>query len=274
MIWRETRPRTGFRPEGPVMRITFLEPDLGGAAVLRTPDGHCVVIDPGPGRKGENLVTFLDDLGIRNVTAVLTCASERNAGAAKALLEALKLDRVVHERSAQKLKSLEEWLSEARRMGVSEMSLSDGDRVGLASNVALEALSPPDTNIEDRRISESMVFRIRYGDVRILFLSEGGPDVEGYLISSGRDLSSDVLVIGGPSDSQAVSLELISLVRPGYFVLRAGGAYGRPSRSLLSRISTEHTGADAFRTDTDGRIELATDGRTIALEKAEGSGNN
>lgn len=272
-MWRETRTRAGFVPRGPVMRITFLEPALGGSAVLQTADGKCLVIDPGPADKGEKLVSFLEDLGIRNVTAVLTRGSEADAGAARALLEALKLDRIVRGRSASGSESLGAWFSEAGRPGVSEMLLSEGDRLGLTKNAALEALSPPAEPASDRRVSESLVFRVRYGDVRVLFLSEGGPEIEGHLIGSGKDLVSDVLVVGEPSDAKSVSLELISMVRPRYFVLRSGGAAGRPSRSLLSRINTEHTGADVYRTDTDGRIELVTDGKTLVVERSTGVRN-
>ena len=50
------------------------------------------------------------------------------------------------------------------------------------------------------------------------------------------------------------------------------GRSERTSRSVLRQIDPRNTGADLYRTDLDGIVEIATDGEQIAVSREAGRG--
>ena len=55
-------------------------------------------------------------------------------------------------------------------------------------------------------------------------------------------------------------------MRPSYCIVMPGRGADRPSPTVCDRIKTENTGAEVYRTDSDGPIKMTSDGRSILVE--------
>jgi beta-lactamase superfamily II metal-dependent hydrolase len=98
-------------------------------------------------------------------------------------------------------------------------------------------------------------------------MSDANAEDEGYLIRSGQDLASDVLVIGRNGRLGRTSLELLFAVKPRHCIVLAGSGANRPSRGLLERIDGKNTGANVYRTDIHGIIKMISDGNVVTVEQ-------
>lgn len=259
--------------EGPALVVEFLDADLGCAVVVRTPEGQTVVIDPGPLETAGALAQYLHDRGVGQASVLISNPSDIRAGALESLLDAVTVTRLWRGQIEGRTRAWKRAMEIARGQNIPEKVVSGGTRLSLSKSVLVETLSPPAGLLKDAdRDNNSLVVRISYGSVRFLLLSDAGTQAEGYLISSGAELSSDVLAVGRHGRTGATSLELLRALRPRVIVVGAGiGEYG-PSPTVLARIDPEHTGADLYRTDRDGVVTLATDGESI-VARTEGAGD-
>lgn len=257
--------------EGPALVIEFLDAELGCAVVVRTPEGKTLVVDPGPPETVGALTQYLRDRGVEQVGVMISNPSDVRAGALESLLDDLTVTRVWRGEIEGRSRAWKRAMENVRGQAIPEKVVSGGVRLRLSKSVLLETLSPPPGLLNDaNRENNSLVVRISYGSVRFLLLADSGTRAEGYLISSGADLSSDVLVVGRHGRAGGTSLELLRFVRPQVIVVGAGTGEYVPSSAVLARIDPRHTGAELYRTDRDGVVTLATDGESI-VARTEGA---
>ena len=251
---------------GPVLTARFLDASFGSAVTMRTPDNKVVVIDPPSGRGAKALADLLGEERVREITVVLTNPTAERALALAALCKAVRVSRVIRPELGPATESWKQTLARAGCGPVADTALAGGDTLGLSPKVALEALGPVREKARGG-YDGSLVFRVRFGAKTILFGSEARTAGESDLISSGRDLTSSVLVVGGHGLYRGVSLELLSMVRPEIIVVSSSS---KLPASSLSRLSARNTGAALYRTYKDGIIQIDTDGRSIQVATGGG----
>lgn len=257
-------------PRGKALVASFLNADLGGAVVFETPEGNFVVFDPGSESKVEALAGYLKTVGARSVTLVVTFPSPECADAARKLIGLFPVDRVIHGEMPGVSRDWDRTLEAIGEARIPELILSGGDSLHLSKKVKLEVLSPPRgllEGTEEASGNNSLVARVSFGRTGFLLTSQARIEAEGHLIQSGADLQSSVMIVPRYGQAGSTSLELISLVRPECFVVMDGGRGGRPSASVLARISTRNTGAQVYRTDKDGPFDIVSNGRSIEVVK-------
>jgi competence protein ComEC len=136
--------------------------------------------------------------------------------------------------------------------------------INLTSTAKLELLHPFDeasTNLRDRDINDdSLVLKLSYGEVDILFTGDIERAAELRLAESGMDLHAEILKVPHHGSKTSSSPEFLSLVRPqfGIFSLSARNPYKFPPRQILRRY--RNFGCEVLRTDELGAITLKTDG--------------
>ncbi len=151
----------------------------------------------------------------------------------------------------------------------------------LSKTVRLDILSPPGGPFREKGFPKqqqsakwddnSLVTRITYRGKRFLLLSDAGPKGQARLIEQPNDLRSNVLVVGRHGKRGGASLEILLLARPEVCIVPVGISE-RPSRLVLRQIDPKNTGADLYRTDLDGIVEVVTDGQQIVVNREVGRG--
>lgn len=246
---------------GPALKARFLDQDFGTASVLTMPDGGVIAVDPSSGRPAQALIELLAAEGVQQIDVIISTPSRDNARALAELGSALAIRRVIRPEFGRATAGWMRWLKSGKWKPKSENVVSRGDRVRLGPKVVMEVLNPP--NDADLRGSsdDSLVFRVVYKETSILYLSSIGAKGEAELIASKQYLQSSIMVAARNARYGSNSLELLSTVRPQVCVV-AALRNNKPSAGVMSRLSTNNTGAALYRTDKDGIIEIDTDGRS------------
>ena len=137
--------------------------------------------------------------------------------------------------------------------------------VDLTSTARLELLHPFDaasTNLHDKDANnDSLVLKLTYGEVRILFTGDIGRKVELQLVESGKDLRAHIIKVPHHGSKTSSSAEFLDAVRPQYAIFSLGqrNRYRFPSKVVVERY--RERGCRVLRTDQRGAIRLRTDGR-------------
>lgn len=111
--------------------------------------------------------------------------------------------------------------------------------------------------------NNSLLSKIRYGNISALMTGDCERPVESYLIKNNIDIRSDILKVGHHGSRYASSNDFLNIVSPDVAVIQCGkdNSYGHPHQEALERISGHF--AQILRTDTRGTIVLNTDGTKI-----------
>ncbi len=259
-------------PQGPTISISFLDADQGGGCVIRTPEGKCALIDPGPHETAKELTNFLRKKGIDQLKLIITNPTSNRSGAVKDIAESFIVSHlIVCEKPGLSYSRIK-----TGQTKLSKSSMICGDIIELSKSVQISVLSPP-RGLFDKQNSysdnNSSVLQLSFKNNRVLLCSDIRPAAEAYLIKSNIDIKSDILLLPRNPRYDSISLEFLSSVRPAYCILTCGGRFGTPSASLLRRIDEKKLDAYIYRTDKDGTIELIADGHNI-LVTGSGGGQN
>jgi competence protein ComEC len=249
------------------LTLFFLRIGQGDAAAIRTPRGRWILVDAGPAGlardAGRRIVApFLLRHGARSLaTVVVSHAHADHLGGLGSVLERVPAAGIIEPglpvRDSIYLAMLDRIESSGTtwhpgRRG--EWWTTDGTRFTIVH---------PDTTWpgwgEDLN-EDSVVLLLEYGRFRALFTGDAGMPVEARL--RGRIGKVDVLKAGHHGSRTATGDGWLAELDPTAVVVSVGvNRYGHPSPDALRRIAA--SGAELWRTDRDGTVEVRTDGSTV-----------
>ena len=106
----------------------------------------------------------------------------------------------------------------------------------------------------------SAVIKIEYKEISMLFTGDAEYSEENDILSSGYDVSADILKVGHHGSSSSSSPEFIAAVNPKTAVISvgAGNKYGHPTNEVLAVLN--NAGINIYRTDESGTVVITSDG--------------
>ena len=249
--------------------IHFIDVGQGDASFIELPDGQNILIDSGGPATGPKLVEYLRSLHIKKINhLILTHPHDDHTGGIFSLLPAFEIERFYDNGFSNFGSSIYFDYVTAVRGKLSKYSILQAGESFALQNTRLEVLNPllpPTGNINN----DSMVIRLIYRDIRVLFAGDVGTTGEFRLLKVSADIQSQILKAGHHGENDALSEEFLEAVRPEAALVSVSmiNRYARPHQSVLDRLSRRNI--KILRTDLHGHVVLKTDGRTysIATEK-------
>ena len=248
--------------EGGAFEVHFIDVGQADAALVAC-DGRYMLIDGGNAEDSDLVYAYLERHGAKHLDyMVASHAHEDHIGGLSGALNYAAVDTAfspVTEYNSKVFRDMVKFLGE---QGKSLTVPAPGDSFSLGS-ARVEILGPV-KEYEDAN-DTSIVLRIDYGETSFLFTGDMEKGAEADLLDSGADVKADVLKAGHHGSDTSSSYQFIRAVMPQYAVLSvgAGNKYGHPSDEVLSRF--RDAGAEVYRTDMQGHIIAASDGKTVTF---------
>ena len=118
--------------------------------------------------------------------------------------------------------------------------------------------------------NNSIVLRLRYGNVTFLFTGDASRKAEASILEAGLRLQADILKVGHHGSVWASSPQFLKSVMPKVAVYMASGRppkkYGIPKPHPETIVALEEVGAKVYGADTHGTIMITTDGKTYTID--------
>jgi len=245
-----------------VLKVSFLDVGQGDAIVIELPDGEVVLVDGGPEKSGETILSFLaDNKIIRLDYVVATHLHDDHIGGLDEVLEKIPVEVIILPEAADPSKDAGRNLLTAIAAANLEPVLAQ-PRTDLVTgdSLSVNVLGPLKTSYSNPN-DRSVILKVSYGDIDFLFMGDAEKSAEAGLVSSGQDLSAEVLKVGHHGSKTSSTSEFLAYVNPDYAVISVGldNKYHHPDAETLDVLIG--TGAFIFRTDLQGTI-VATATRT------------
>ena len=244
-------------PKEIAAQITVLDVGAGAAVHIRTSQGDWL-FDCGSARDYERVLRpYLHEAGVNRIDGLLfTHGDSLHIGGGESLLVDF-IPRVLIDNPAPDRSTVHRRLREAVLMQrLHLLGAKAGMERAISPNVNAKILFPPPEFNANTADDQAMVVKLSTPSARILFISDSGPTTEEFLLSSGSDLRSEVLVKGQHHSGKSGSDQFLDAVRPKLIVAtsRDFPQQERISDEWAERVRTR--GIKLFRQDETGAVEI------------------
>jgi competence protein ComEC len=259
-----------------MVEVHVLDVGQGDALALRSPRGRWVVVDAGGAwRAGDagrtTVVPYIARRGGEVAAFVLSHPHTDHVGGAAAVIAALEPARYYDAAFAGAAERYLASLRAARGAGSAWTRVRPDDSVAV-DGMWLTFLGPDSAwtaELADAN-DASVVLRVRYGDVRLLFMGDAEAAEEQWLLSrSASALQADVIKVGHHGSRTSSTPGFLDAVRPRVAIVSVGALnrFGHPSPEVV--LDYVRRGAQVLRTDQLGTFVIRTDGRRLFAEAAD-----
>lgn len=255
------------------LKAYFLDVGQGDASVILFRD-KVILIDAGEMETGGRVVADLQKLGVRKIDLlVATHPHSDHIGGMQEILRAFPVGRVLDSGVPASSPLYEHFLTAVDEKDIPYLVAGHGQTIDLDPLLQVLVLSAPGERIGDDLNAESIVLRISFGSISLLYEGDATTAAEEVMMKSGYPLDAQVLKAGHHGSSTSGSAAFLSRVRPELAVISLGAdnPYGHPHRETLDRLAA--AGASVYRTDLDGTVLVTSDGAGYSVVTEKDGGN-
>jgi competence protein ComEC len=242
----------GLRPAPPAdLTVVFLDVGQGDAAVVRTPEGHTVLIDAGPDDR--EVAIKLAALRVTRIDlAVASHAHADHVEGFPAVLARHPVDLLLEPGCPGESPSYLRMLEAAEYEDVPIHHPRGGERLRLGG-LLIEVLGPDACTIDSAN-DDSVVLRLNYGPATVLFPGDAEVPAQRDLLADQDPVQALVLKVPhhGSRTSDPAFFEAVGAI---VAVVSVGeNTYGHPVPETLAALRA--SGARVLRTDREGDVTV------------------
>ncbi len=263
------------RPDG-LLHLTTLDVGQGDAILVETPSGATMLVDGGPDpeltlrRLGANLPFFARRIDL----VALSHPHQDHVAGLVEVARRFGVRQLLHAGIGFENPSYDRLLADAD--GFSITRARAGQVLALDAGTTVEVLYPSEADAsaplpEGDINNGSVVVLVRHGGFSALLTGDAEAPVEAVLLARGLAEPVDLLKVGHHGSTSSTTPSFLDALRPSVATISAGegNEYGHPAPETLALLGAR-PGIAVFRTDLDGDIEVATDGRTYRVRTDAG----
>jgi competence protein ComEC len=255
------------------MRAYFLDVGQGDSSVILFRD-KVILIDAGEVDEGDRVVSDLRKLGVTKIDLlVATHPHSDHIGGMQKVLAVFPVAKVLDSGMPSTSSLYERFLETVDEENIPYIVAEPGATIDIDPSLRILVLSPPEERIGDDLNTNSIVMRVSYGTVNILYAGDATTTAESAMLKTGYPLDAQVLKVGHHGSSGSGSPAFLSRVGPEVAVISLGedNPYGHPHKEAMERLAD--AGAVVYRTDEDGTILVQSDGATYSIMTENGEGD-
>lgn len=226
--------------------------DVGQAdSILIINKGESTLIDAGNNEDGEDVVNFIKSKGIKKLNYVIgTHPHEDHIGGLDDVINNIDIDKIYLPKIQTNTKTYEDVLKAIQSKNKKISSLKKGDTFTIGE-AKTEVMTDSLLDKNNLNLSTNII-RMEFKGTSFLFTGDAETENE----KTNKWPQTDVLKVGHHGSNTSTSQSLLNQIKPKYAIISVGkdNDYGHPKSNILKRL--ENIGAEIFRTDECGTIEI------------------
>lgn len=252
---------SGLSPK--TLGITYLYVGQGDGIVMATPHNKLILIDGGNFGKGKTVQKYIKYKGTKTVAAVILSHSHADhiGGIIELLDTDIKIQNIFVSRSDQSL-LMNDLIKKCLDKKVNLYKVGYLDQFNV-DGVTVTYLSPKDEITDTDANNNSLGCMIQYKKFSALFTGDMDEAEERQMSQTLKPIT--VLKVSHHGSNTATAEETLLKIKPHYAIISCGinNRYNHPHQNTLNTL--ERYPIDILRTDTQGAVEVNTDGQNVSV---------
>ena len=248
---------------GDTLRVNYIDVGQGDSIFIQLPNNETMLIDAGEAYEADNVIDFLNNLGIKKIDYVVgTHPHTDHIGGLEEVINTFDVGAIYMPKVSSNSKTFEDLLTTISNKGLKVKTAKSGVIVLDEDNLKLEFIAPNSDSYSNLN-NYSAVLKLTYLDNTFLFMGDAETLSEDEITS---DVNADVIKVGHHGSDSSSSVEFVNKVSPEYAIIMVGegNSYNHPYQSIIDRY--ESVGAKVLRTDLDGNIICDSDGASVTCK--------
>lgn len=253
------------------LRVNYIDVGQGDSIFIQLPNNETMLIDAGEAYKSDNVINYLNNLGITKIDYVIgTHPHTDHIGGLEEVINTFDIGSIYMPRASSTSKTYEDLLTTISSKGLKVKTAKSGVVVLDEDNLKLEFIAPNSDSYSELN-NYSAVLKLTYLDNTFLFMGDAETLSEDEITN---EIKADVIKVGHHGSDSSSSLEFVKKVSPEYAIIMVGvgNSYNHPYQSIIDRY--ESVGAKVLRTDLDGNIVCDSDGKKVTCDGDKDSSSN
>ena len=245
----------------PTLYVNYINVGQGDSILIKA--GDCdILIDAGTASYGSTVSSYLSSKGVDDIELMINTHpdSDHCGGLTQVLTDFIVEQVWISKDTSKTTAAYTNFISAVGKEGLSAKQPNAGAvfTYEYLTITVLYSAKGSDAN------NSSIVVMLEYGSFKFLFTGDAGSEVESQLVSSGADLSCDVLKVGHHGSAGSSTASFLNATGAEYGVICVGNnSYGHPTATALNNLSA--AGISVYRTDLNGNVVFSTNGATLYL---------
>jgi beta-lactamase superfamily II metal-dependent hydrolase len=246
-----------------IVEVHFIDVGQGDAILIEANDAT-MLIDAGENNKGKVVADYLESQHITKLDYVIgTHPHSDHIGGMDTVLNEFEIDKIIMPSATHTTDTFEDLLDAIKENDLKITRAAVGDQYNLGS-ATFTIIAPNSPQYEDLN-NYSVVIKLTFGNTSFLFTGDAGKMSEEEMLSSGIDLSADVLKLAHHGSAYSSSGAFLDAVNPTYAMINVGkdNDYGHPHAETLQAMLDRNI--KVYRTDEQGTVVFTSDGKNISV---------
>lgn len=253
---------------GHEMRVHFIDVGQGDSILIESPNGKTMLIDGGVKGAGQQVVSYLRELGVNKLDQVVaTHPDADHIGGLIPVLQTIPIEQFYDSGKVHTSQTFEEMLMAIDQKNIPYYVPKTGDLIEFDKDVTVKVLNANEHATDNN--DASIVLKVAYGNVSFLLTGDAGIALEKEMMQN--DVTATILKAGHHGSNTSSSEEFIRAVKPEVAILSYGedNKYGHPHAEVVDRLQA--MGSNIYATAESGTIIVATDGVNYTVNGKEAS---
>ncbi|MCS7227418.1 MAG: MBL fold metallo-hydrolase, partial [Endomicrobia bacterium] len=257
-----------------LLKVYFIDVNQGDASLIITPNNKVMLIDAGDIDEyydyGEKVYRFIKQLNIDKIDIVLISHPHKDhIGGMYFILSKIKVGSFYDPGFPYPSEVYANLLELINEKQIKYNLARESTNINLDPSVDVKILHPPDKIVFDTPNDNSVVLRVRYKNISVLFTGDIEKKAEIEITNKYKNkpekIMSNIIKVPHHGSITSSTENFIKLVSPEVAVISCGrnNRFGHPHKSVLQRY--KNYGVEILRTDTDGTIEIVIDGNDYRI---------
>ncbi|MBO2537761.1 MULTISPECIES: ComEC/Rec2 family competence protein [Rummeliibacillus] len=260
----ETKPVTSANDQ---VFVHIIDIGQGDSIFIQTPKEN-IVIDGGNKGKGETVIDYLKEHGVKQLDAVISTHPDADhIGGLADIINAFPVQSVYAPRITHTTVAYRNFLQSVKAQGLKiKVAKKDVQIPVSEQSLDLHFIGPTKNYSKNDLNDWSAVLLMQHGDKKFLFTGDAETQAEEDMLEAGIVPKVDVLKVSHHGAREASNSDFLAVAKPTYAAISVGkdNRYGHPTAEALHRLKTIH--AKIYRTDQHGTIVFTSNGTKISVK--------
>ncbi|WP_087975147.1 ComEC/Rec2 family competence protein [Oceanobacillus rekensis] len=242
----------------PEMQVHFIDVGQGDSILIQTPLNRTILIDAGPPKAGEKIVSYLEKLHIDKIDLfIATHPDIDHIGGILKVMKTIEVEEILDTGKLHPTKTFANYISEIRKQKIPVKIAEKNVPIEIDPMVTIDVWNAYERYKNNNK--SSIVLKVTYGDVDFLLMSDVEQQQEKAFLKE-YDVRAEILKVAHHGSKTSSSLNYLKAVNPEVAILTYSkeNNYGHPVNRVIENLYK--VDAMIYSTAALGNVVIHTDG--------------